>query len=104
MAGDERQDHAIKGAVGLREKRRCLRRLKRPPPRDLRDLGHEAGAEKKEGLRSLAQGHAGLLRLDAVLAPELLGLSEVPLATGAAGGVKGSAEGGAHAVGGAAGP
>src|SRR2546427_11252538 len=97
MAGDERQDHAVERAIGLGEERRGLRRLERTPARDLRDLGHEAGAEEQERLRRLAQGHPGLLRLDAVFASERLGLREVLLAPGAARRVERSEQQVAHA-------
>src|SRR5689334_22381796 len=63
----------------------------------MRDLRHEARAEEEERLRRLTERHAGALRLDPVLAAELLGLHEQRIATRASRRVERSEQEIAHA-------
>src|SRR6185503_2515719 len=97
MPGDHREDDAVERSVGLLEQSRRLRGLERTTPRDMRDLRHEPRAEEEERLRGFAQRQPGLLRLDAVLATEGLGLRRVLILARAPRGIEMTEEQIAHA-------
>src|SRR5687767_12702619 len=76
MAVEERDDHAVEGAVRPLEERGRAVGLERAAPRDVRDLGHEARAEEEEDLGRLSERELPPRGLDAVLAPELRRLAQ----------------------------
>src|SRR2546423_13538216 len=97
MSRDEREDHAIEGAVGLLEEERRLLRRHRASACDVGDLGHEARAEEEERLRTLTERESVAACLHAVLPAEDLRLRYELIAPGRARGVEVTEEQLAHA-------
>src|SRR5213593_4948512 len=88
MPSDERQDHAVKGAVRFFEEERGLLRGEPAAARDARDLRHESRAEEEKGLRTFAERKPVAACLVSVLASERLGLRDELIAADRSRGVE----------------